>query len=307
MGLARCVLLAAVVAGCAAPPAKPSGALVRHDQPRPYAAVRFTPASAPKIDGDLADWSGVSRRYWIGADQMFLDRARQSDDDLEVCVGYCAETGQVYFAVRATDDHLKADRQHTDPERYYPFHDDIFEIAIDGDTSGGDYIRFKQKTRDGNRRLCGCHAQNYHVYLIGPPGASHAWLWGDQKWLLAPPYAAFASRHQGSLHGPGRVTLEFYVTPFNYADASGPERSAQAVLVPGATIGIGWLRLDEDGLDEQNRRKGDQYYFGHHIRLYRDADHCFEFALDPAVPGVRPPRTGTLRPRRRHRMAPPDR
>ena len=273
------------VVGCAGPSKKPHQDVPLHPQPRPYAAVRFTPATAPTIDGDLADWDRVPEAYWVGTDQMFLDKPRQSTDDLKVCMGYCADTGRFYFAVRVVDDHLKADRQFVDAEHYYPFHDDIFEIAIDADTSGGDYVGFKKKTRDGNRRLCGCHAQNYHVYLIAPTGGDHAWLWGDQKWLLGAPYAAFAHRHEGQMHGPGTVTLEFYVTPFNYVGTAGAHRSAPAPLVPGSRIGIGWLRLDEDGPDEAHRRKGDQYYFGHHIKLYRDADHCFEVTLDRDVLG----------------------
>ena len=49
--------------------------------------------------------------------------------------------------------------------------------------------------------------------------------------------------------------------------------------MPGAKIGIGWLRCDEDGPAETRRRKGDEYYFGHHFWLLRNADHCFEVTL----------------------------
>ena len=288
----RWPILLIAVAGCVGPGGTRPDETLR-DQVHDYAAVRFTPAGVPTIDGDLGDWGHVPPRYWIGTDRMALGRPRAGRDDLQVCVGYCAETGRVYFAVRVTDDYLRADRQQPDDENYYPFHDDVFEVVIDADTSGGDFVHFKQKTRDENRRLCGCHAQNYHVYLVSPPGPAHAWVWGDQKWLLGPPYAAFADRHQGQTHGPATVTLEFYVTPFNYAGTAGPHVSAPAPLVPGQKIGVGWLRLDEDGPDEAHRRPGDEYYFGRHRRLYRNADHCFEITLDPA-PCRRPCGCGPL-------------
>lgn len=290
IGYAQALCVTLLATGCTAPqPAEPSF----HEAARPYAVVRFAPDAVPTVDGDLADWQGVPHRYWIGTGEMFLNKPKQSSDDLRVCVGYCAETGRVYFAVRVRDDYLKTDRQHSDPERYYPFHDDVFEVVVDADTTGGSYIRFKNKTRDENRKLCGCHAQNYHVYLVSPRGRDHAWLWGDQKWLLDKPYADFADRHTGTNHAPAEVTLEFYVTPFNYAATAGPALSAKAPLVPGQKIGIGWLRCDEDGPDEAHRRKGDEYYFGRHIRLYGNADHCFEVTLDRDVLRPAPPPSRT--------------
>ena len=253
-------------------------------QPREFHALRFAPDKVPRIDGDFADWASVPESCWITTADMRHDwKKDRLKDVLRVCIGYCAETARLYFAVYVDDNYLKAD-QYRSPsaDPYYPFIDDIFEVVVDADRSGDDFVYFKKSlTPEENRRLCGCHAQNYHIYLVTPPETEHAWLWGDQKWLLGKPYAEWAHQVEGKPGGPARIRLEFYITPFNYASPDGPEGSARAVLTPGSKIGIGWLRLDDEFPDKTGRKLGDCYFFGSKLELYKDADDCYDVTMDP--------------------------
>lgn len=250
------------------------------NQPREYFAVRFNPANVPKVDGDLSDWNRVPERYWITKEDMELWKRSHREDDLRVCVGYCAETGRLYFAVVVVDDYLHSERK-ANEDPYWPYRDDVFEVVVDADRSGGDYVAFRDLTESESRRLRSCPAQNYHVYLVAPSESEHVWLWGDQKWLLDKPYAEWAHRLEGKVGGPAKVALEFSVTPFNYASTAGPELSAIARLVPGRKIGLAWLRLDEDGYDRKGTlKRGDYCIFGRRLELYRNADYCFDVTLE---------------------------
>jgi hypothetical protein len=251
---------------------------------RTHRIVRFAPDAVPTIDADGADWAGIPKDYWITVKDQHTTGDGKGADDLQVVMGYCPEKGRLYVLVKVKDNYLKASRKRApkaDP--YYPFHDDIFEIVVDADTTGGNFVRFKKKPGATSRPLTGCHTQNYHIYLIGPPGPKHVWLWGDQHWLTAEPYARFAHKMTGTLGGPGTVVLEVYITPFNYAHRAGPEHSAVAPLVPGEKIGVGWLRLDEDGSAPRRIAEGDDYFFGHGFRLCSNADYLFDVLLDQKV------------------------
>jgi hypothetical protein len=71
-------------------------------------------------------------------------------------------------------------------------------------------------------------------------------LWGPQVWLKQAPYSAHAysyTMHDGE---PGHLTLEFYITPFDHADADGPALSRPTHLREGNEIGLAWAVIDWD-------------------------------------------------------------
>ena len=81
-------------------------------------------------------------------------------------------------------------------------------------------------------------------------------LWGPQVWLKQKPYADYAYQYSFKEGEPGKLTLEFYITPFDHADADGPELSCPTLLKEGNEIGLCWAVIDwdahptsKDGLD----------------------------------------------------------
>jgi hypothetical protein len=74
--------------------------------------------------------------------------------------------------------------------------------------------------------------------------------WGPQVWLKEKPYADYAYQYSFKEGEAGRLILEFYITPFDHADASGPEKSTPSILQENNYIGLGWAVIDYDANPE---------------------------------------------------------
>jgi hypothetical protein len=171
------------------------------------------------------------------------------------------------------DDFHNFDRT-VEPRTDLPGNDDIFELVVDADNSGGDFIGHLDP------RYMSTHAQNYHIYFHQREGI-HVWVWGPQGWMGEVPYACWASQY-GDVHGSaGLSTLEFWVTPFNYAHADGPAKSAMTCLAEGDTIGMSYAILDRDD-DEGQVVKF--WALADTVLMYRDADFLPDFILAPLEP-----------------------
>ena len=104
-----------------------------------FKVFQFPADRIPRIDGSADDWSIVPDSYAIGIDQMretvagLGDKRDPADLDVKVKVGWVKGQNHLYFLYEASDN-------------YWDFaapdlHNDIFELVIDGDLSGGPFIR----------------------------------------------------------------------------------------------------------------------------------------------------------------------
>ena len=69
---------------------------------------------------------------------------------------------------------------------------------------------------------------------------------GPQVWLKQKPYADYAYQYSFKEGEAGKLVLEFYITPFDHADADGPELSRPTLLKEGNEIGLCWAVIDWD-------------------------------------------------------------
>lgn len=110
-----------------------------------YKVFQFPRTAIPRIDGDFSDWEIVPDSYSVGLSELYDThggrgaRLDPREFDLTVKVGWVAGENRLYFYVEAYDD-------------CWDFADeglrqDIFELVVDADLSGGPFI----KEDNGNR------------------------------------------------------------------------------------------------------------------------------------------------------------
>jgi len=222
-------LLAATAALLAARPAE------AQPPEETFKIFQFPANAIPRVDGDPADWSAVGDDYVIDTSKLAADdgSGRRPDPkslDVRVRVGWVKGLNRLYFLYEASDD-------------VWDFggvglRNDIFELAVDGDRSGGPFIaRFHpdlasrpgavpdalaMSDRDAWFGFQNVHAQNYHIFT--PPGDKDwAMAWGPQAgWLAArssmPLEVHLASRPANL----GKI-------PFEFAIAMGVRRADTAL------------------------------------------------------------------------------
>ncbi len=229
----------------AALPATPARAV---DRPPFYKVFQFPADQIPRIDGETADWDIVPDSYAIGMDQMVEDtRPNTAPDpkklDIKVKVGWVKGENRLYFLYEAYKD-------------YWDFslpglHSDIFELVVDGDRDDKKFIaRWRPDATvpefDAYFAMQGVTAQNYHIFT---PALNKDWCmaWGPQQWLKELPYANHACKYNFKPGEGGKLTLEFYVTPFDLASPEGPEKSKVSQLEENKTVGISWAVIDYRG------------------------------------------------------------
>jgi hypothetical protein len=217
---------------------------------RSYKIFQFPPNMIPSVDGKAADWNMVPDDYTIGMDQLWDDSKKHPNADIKnldvmVKVGWVKGMNRLYFLYEAYDN-------------YWDFslsdlHNDIFEIVVDGDQSGGPLIdRFhpnkELSTMDAYFSFHGVHAQNYHIFTPAE-GKDWALAWGSQPWIKDLPYANAAYNYNFKPGDSGRLTLEFWITPFDYAGAEGPARAVESVLTENKNVGLSWAIIDYDDVN----------------------------------------------------------
>ena len=102
-------------------------------------------------------------------------------------------------------------------------------------------------------------------------------VWGAQPWIKDLPYANAACKYSFKHGESGKLVLEFFVTPFDYA----PPDSSRAVpskLVEDKVIGMSWAILDYD--DEKAERYGGFWNLSHKTTMYGDASDLVAFPID---------------------------
>ncbi|MEO5493667.1 MAG: PKD domain-containing protein [Sphingomonas sp.] len=274
----------------AAPATKPCAAT--------YPVFQFPADAIPRIDGNADDWAMVSKDYVIGTGRLaaYDGSGRRPDPvsiDVSVRVGWVKGLNRLYFLYEATDDYWDFDRP--------GLAGDIFELVVDGDRSGGPLIaRFHPdlasrpgatpsvaplSDRDAWFGFQNVQAQNYHIFT---PAGTKDWAmaWGPQAgWIKRLPWSNIASSYAFKPGQPGKLTMEFWITPFDHADASGPERSVESTLTEDSLIGMAWAVIDQDG---PNGPRGFWNRSPNHT-MYGQASELCAFRLMPLDPALARP------------------
>jgi hypothetical protein len=254
-----------------------------------YKIFQFPANQIPRIDGDSSDWSIVPDSYSIGSNQLkdtvggFGEKRDPKNLDVKVKVGWVKGLNQLYFLYEAYDNYW--DFAKTD------LHNDIFEVVIDGDLSGGPLIRqmhpnLKLKDKLETHPLFhGIHAQNYHIFTPAE-GKDWAMVWGSQPWIKDLPWANAATKYNFKHGENGKLTLEFFVTAFDYAPPD-QARAVQSKLEENKVIGMSWSILDYD--DEKSERFSAFWNLSHKTTMYGDASDLVAFRLMPLEKSLRKP------------------
>jgi len=266
-----------------------------------YKVFQFPADRIPRIDGNADDWAIVPESYVIGGDQLTDDVKTHGPPDpkqltARVRVGWVKGQNRLYFLYEAT-------------KPYWDFslpglHNDTFEIVVDGDASGGPLIDKAHKefwipeevgastaapderiSRDeANWAIHGVQAQNYHIFT---PALDKDWAmaWGAPTWIKDFPWANAAYSYDFKPGQGGKLTLEFWVTPFDYAGPEGPQRAVESVLRENKIIGLAWAVLDYGDVNAKTYNAFWNLSPKH--MMYGNASELCAFQLMPLEPQLR--------------------
>ncbi|MCK0148086.1 PKD domain-containing protein [Arenibacter sp. F26102] len=245
-----------------------------------YKIYQFPKDQIPRIDGAFDDWNMVSETYSIGLDQL-MDTERglgtnldPKDYNIEVKVGWVKDLNRLYFYLEADDD-------------YWSFNDkalsqDIFELVVDGDLSGGPFI----KKHNGNVKRFpyeklhfkghGAHAQNYHIFTP-VQNKDEVMVWGNTPWIKEFPYYNAAYDFDFEHGEAGKLIMEFWITPFDHAAVEGIDRSTVTQLKENNVIGLSWCIID---YDKSPKFEGFMN-LAHDTKMIYDASYLNTFRLMP--------------------------
>jgi len=247
---------------------------------RNYKIFQFPANMIPSIDGNKSDWAMVPDSFIIATDQLIDDNKRfpapdPKNLDVKVKVGWVKGLNRLYFLYEAYDNYW--DFTHTG------LHNDIFEIVVDGDRSGGPLIDEQHPNPDKNRweayfDFHGVHAQNYHIFTPAE-GKDWALAWGSQPWIKDLPYANAAYNYNFKPGDSGRLVLEFWITPFDYAGSEGPVRAVESNLYENKIISLSWAVIDYD--DVNDRKKQGFWNLSREHKMYGNASFLLPFTLMP--------------------------
>lgn len=253
-----------------------------------YKIFQFPADKIPRIDGSAEDWQIVPDDYRIAmqdhreTDKKLGDKFDPKNLDVNIKVGWVKGMPQLYFLYEAFDNYWDFER----PD----LHNDIFEVVVDGDLSGGPFIRQMHpihKLRDRletHSMFHGVHAQNYHIFTPAV-GKDWAMIWGAQPWIKDLPHANAATQFNFKHGESGKLTLEFWITPFDYAPPE-PERAVKSQLTEDKLIGLSWAILD---YDEPGDGKNVFWNLSHKTTMYGNASDLVAFRLMPLEPSLRKP------------------
>jgi hypothetical protein len=291
----RFLLLAALLA-C------PALAVERQDVV--FKVFQFPPNMIPRIDGNTDDWAMVPDSYAIGMDEL-MDTERghgmnhdPKNMDVKVKVGWVKGLNRLYFLYEAYDNYWDFSRS--------DLHNDIFEVVVDGDMSGGPLLDAYHndvftpeavgKARsvpdprisrsEAHWAAHGVQAQNYHIFT--PPGNKDwAMVFGCAEYIKEFPWANAAYNYNFKPGESGKLILEFWITPFDYAGCEGPERAVESKLMENKLIGLSWCVIDYD--DVNSRDRVGFWNLSHKQTFFGNASELVAFRLMPLEPQFKKP------------------
>ncbi len=256
-----------------------------------FKIFQFPANMIPRIDGDSSDWDMVPESYRIPGNQLkdTINNLPYDPKDLDVSVkvGWVKGMNVLYFLYEGYDDYWNF--KHPD------LRNDIFEVVIDGDLSGGPLIPYLldddhilKPNSWGGYRFHGVHAQNYHIFT---PTEGKPWtmVWGCNPWILELPWSNCAYNYDFKHGENGKLTMEFWITPFDYAPYDGPERAVVSMLEDNKRIGLSWCVLDYDSDKVKQQEYEGFYNLSHKTTMYGNASELVAFRLMPLEKELRKP------------------
>ncbi len=244
---------------------------------RSFKIFQFPSNKIPVIDGNSDDWEMVPENYTVGMDELWDDSGKHASAnpenlDVTVKVGWVNGLNRLYFLYEAYDD-------------YWDFsspglQNDTFELIVDADRSGGPFIdRFhpnkEMDQMEAYFSFHGVHAQNYHIFTPAE-GKDWALAWGSQPWIKELPYANVAYDYDFKPGQSGKLKLEFWITPFDYA-GNHPERAIESILEENKLISLSWAIID---YDDANKETNNGFWnLSKEHTMYGDASHSLPFKL----------------------------
>ena len=244
-----------------------------------FKVFQFHADQIPRIDGDTSDWAMVPDSYQVGTKDMWDDSAKHlkpdaTTPDIRVKVGWVKGENRLYFLYEATDNYWDFSRPGLEA--------DIFELVVDADRSGGPLIDRFHPLKDMDKweaffSMHGVHAQNYHIFT---PAVEKDWamVWGCQPWIKKLPYANAAYHYSFKAGEKGKLILEFFITPFDYAGTDAA-RSVASVLIENKKIGLSWAVIDYD--DVNSKRNNGFWNLSSEHTMYGQANYLRTFRLMP--------------------------
>lgn len=285
-----------------------AGALGHGEAARPldkpgvtYPIFQFPADRIPRVDGDASDWAIVPESYVIDTSQLTDDTGNHPRPDpknlnVRVRVGWVKGLNRLYFLYEAEDDYWDFSQP--------GLHNDTFEVVVDGDASGGPLIDKGHKevwtpaevgdsasapderisTAEAHWATHGVHAQNYHIFT---PALNKDWAlaWGAPSWIKELPWANAAYSYTFKPGQRGKLTLEFWITPFDYAGPEGPQRAVESVLRENKIIGLSWAVIDYDDVNAATYSGFWNLSTKH--TMYGNASELCAFRLMPLEPQFR--------------------
>ncbi len=122
------------------------------------------------------------------------------------------------------------------------------------------------------------HAQNYHIFT--PPGDKDwTMAWGCAQYTKDLPYANAAYDYNFKPGASGKLVLEFWITPFDYAGCDGPQRAIESQLTENKLIGLSWCLIDYDDVNAKGRVGF--WNLSHKQTFFGNADQLVGFRLMP--------------------------
>jgi hypothetical protein len=266
-----------------------------------FKVFQFPADKIPRIDGNVDDWAMVPEDYVIGMDQFVDDTGKHPKPDpknldVRIRVGWVKGLNRLYFLYEAYDDYWDFAR----PD----LHNDTFEIVVDGDASGGPlidkgHLEFWTPERVGTAAAApddrisvdeahwaihGVDAQNYHIFT---PAEAKDWCmaWTSATWIKELPWANAACAYNFKPGESGKLVLEFWITPFDYAGPEGPQRAVESVLHENKIIGLSFVVIDYD--DVSKRGNNGFWNLSRHHTMYGNASELCAFKLMPLEPQFR--------------------
>ena len=210
-----------------------------------FKIFQFPADKIPRIDGNADDWAMVPDSYAIGMDQLMDTEHGHGMNhdpknlDVKVKVGWVKGLNRLYFLYEAYDNYWDFSR--TRPaqrhlrsgggwrplrraaDRYLP------PRCLDARSgrAGAILIDPRISQADAHWASHGVHAQNYHIFT--PPGDKDwAMAWGCAQYIKRLPYANAAYNYNFKPGESGKLVLEFWITPFDYAPCDGPQRAVES-------------------------------------------------------------------------------
>ena len=217
-----------------------------------YLAIQFPDSHIPTIDGDLSDWDFVPNAYRIVTEDMYEQLAGMGKGgtgvDLEdmtilVMTGWNEGTNMLYTGAQTFDNVHMVLRPTGDPSLMWQ--QDVMEVMIDIDHSGGLFAGFEGLTEEELKRQVGAQGTQFCMAYPNADGINiHCYM--AATWATDPPYFYTGFDYVGEDLGEGTTTYEMAYTPWVDLNWMGPDQGIVGDLEEGQIIGMGIAFGDYD-------------------------------------------------------------